>query len=161
MAEGYGQFIYNPDLNSFDVDLSVDEVPIDSSASDLQDINSRKYFPEGGGLLIEGINICFPYQFGQATLLPLQVNLRWANRDNSQNGDLDQFGDGGALLVPEPNNLVALDTYVSYPATALDWRISVEVLGRVNMFNAPTDLDGDTIPIMVFLQIRTAYQLSL
>lgn len=158
--QGIVQNIYNHTAGQFifTADNTLSEVSIVTSGED--DLYSGfNYFPEGCGVLIEAVSIVYPFQYSQGNIDPIKLNIAWRNKTSTQFGNLEQFGNAGELLIPEPNNFIDVNNYINYPGVPGDgsWVITGDILsGTVNQINGPAILQGLDLDIKIFLRIRTA-----
>ena len=118
------------------------------------------YFAPGDNIIIKGVCLSLPYQFGQAKMSPpMFFQLGWYD-SGAGNGNVDEVGDTGYINIPDPNVWYDMNVYVPYQspnigAASLKWGLRVIGLGgEVSMINAPAALNTEVLNAQIHFRIQ-------
>lgn len=153
---------------TFTVDLTKLDVPINAPAGNAGKLRGEiiggapigaEWFSANDNVQILGLAVTLPYQFTLSTNA-VKVVLGWFDQDGA-NGPVTQVGGGGEIWVPTENVDFGFNVFVPAPSPGKSWYFLALLNGsidpaqqlRISMINAPSSLDGLTLPVTVLLKV--------
>lgn len=157
---------------TFTVNTAVTDVPINASPIEYDllgapEIGFYRFFQPDDSIRILSLGVILPYHFVLSTR-PIYLQITYQASGGISGG---VFPNGGYICTPFENYELACDVFFDYPVSGKQVKYTVHIVDgtgsitdpakimRVSMIGVPASLNGQTLPITVFIKVLHTLQM--
>lgn len=146
---------------TFDADNTVTNVSLDAPASAntfIETEDGKSVFPLREGLILDSVYLRIPYCFPLA-LNDAEFRLSWVDTANTFAIPFSILSLNGGSFIPAADTWIPFDVYEpfpedgDFPGAPVPCRIRAQYSCTISQINAPDSLNGETLPVQLFVKV--------